>query len=250
MYFRIIQMQAYLPPETPPRRQDVVPPQFPERGHNFSKKVQPGNSSYASRVKFGKSVLLVGDSMVGRIKVREFNNVMKESGLTATMRKKFFPGGKAKELAHYITPTLEEQNPDVLILNVGTNNLQDRDFNATNLAADIIAICQNARDKGVNTIFVSSIVARKDLSLQRRLDEVNRILENECKENGFFFISNENILHEHLCNDGIHLLDAIFVNLGQCPCKLVKTENDITSSNIRTLFLESVVDINNVRSII
>ena len=100
----------------PPRRPDVVPPKFPERGHNFSKKVQPGNSSYASRVKFGKSVLLVGDSMVGRIKVREFNNAMKEAGLTATMRKKFFPGGKAKELAHHITPTLEEQNPDVLIL--------------------------------------------------------------------------------------------------------------------------------------
>lgn len=187
MYFQIIQMQAYPPPETPPRRPDVVPPQYPERGHNFSKKVQPGNSSYASRVKFGKSVLLVGDSMVGRIKVREFDNAMKEAGLTATMRKKFFPGGKAKELAHYITPTLEEQNPDVLILNVGTNNLQDRDYNATNLAADIIAICQNARDKGVNTILVSSIVARKDLSLQRRLDEVNIILENECKEKGFFF---------------------------------------------------------------
>ena len=191
----------------PPRRPAVVPPQFPERGHNFSKKVQPGNSSYASRVRFGKSVLLVGDSMIGRIRVRDFNNAMKEAGLTATMRKKFFPGGKTKELAHYITPTLDEQNPDVLILNVGTNNLQDRDFNATNLASDIITICQNAREKGVNTIFVSSIVARKDLSLQRRLDEVNRILENECKENGFFFISNENILHDHLCNDGIHLLD-------------------------------------------
>ena len=92
----------------PLRRPDVVPSQFPERGHNFSKKVQQGNSTYASRVRFGKSVLLVSDSMVGRIRVRDFNNAMKEVGLTATMRKKFFPGGKAKELAHYITQTLEE----------------------------------------------------------------------------------------------------------------------------------------------
>ena len=110
---------------TTPRRPNVVPPKFPERGHNFARKVQPGNSTYANRLKFGKNVLLAGDSMVGRIKVREFNNCVKEVGLQATMRKKFFPGGKAKELAHYLQPTFEAMKPDVFILHVGTNDLQD-----------------------------------------------------------------------------------------------------------------------------
>ena len=144
--------------------------------------------------------------MVSRVKVREFNNCVKEVGLQATMRKKFFPGGKAKELAHYLQPTFEAMKPDVFILHVGTNDLQERNFDAKTLLTDIIRICQDARDKGVNTIFVSSIIARKDLSLQRRLDEINLILENDCKENGFIFISNENIMHEHICNDGVHLI--------------------------------------------
>ena len=70
---------------------------------------------------------------------RDLDNVMKKECLHATM----FPEGKCKsmKLGHYITPTLDEQKTDVLILSIGNNDLQSRNFNATVLAYDIITNC-------------------------------------------------------------------------------------------------------------
>ena len=55
------------------KRPQVVAPTFPGRGFEFLKKTTPRNSSYAGMVRFGKSVCVVGDSMLGRIRMQEFN---------------------------------------------------------------------------------------------------------------------------------------------------------------------------------
>ena len=137
------------------------------------------------------------------------NKCIKEEDLNATIRKKFFPGAKASELSHYILPALNEFSPDSIILHVGTNDLQSRNFEASSLANEVINIGTIAQAKGVNTVFISSITTRKDKSfLQNRIDEVNNILQNQCEENGFIYISNHSVLHEHVCNDGIHLLES------------------------------------------
>ena len=194
--------------DSPRRRPTVIPPKFPERGDKYSKKVVPGNKSYADHLKYGKSVCLVGDSILGRIRVPELNKCLREGGVNVNLKKKFFPGAKAHEVGHYILPTLDELQPDVMIIHVGTNNLQQRNFDATTLASEILDVGQRAVEKGVGTVFISSITQRKDTVLQRRLEEDKSILERECNNLGFIFISNEAIVLENICNDGVHLLDS------------------------------------------
>ena len=192
----------------PPKRPAVIAPKFPERGHHFSKQVVPGNRSYADQLKFGKSVCIVGDSILGRIRVPEVRKCLRENGVNVNIKKKFFPGAKANEVGHYILPTLDELKPDVMIIHVGTNNLQQPNFDSTTLASEILDVGQRAVEKGVGTVFISSMTPRKDGYLQRRLEEVNSILERECSSLGFIFISNEAILLENVCHDGVHLLDS------------------------------------------
>ena len=53
------------------QRLAVVEPNYPERGHNFAKNMAPGHSTYSSRQRFGKSVLVVVDSIISRLKNAE-----------------------------------------------------------------------------------------------------------------------------------------------------------------------------------
>ena len=191
------------------KRPPVVAPTFPDRGFEFLKKTSPGNSSYAGMVRFGKSVCVVGDSMLGRIRMPEFNRCMSNNlKLNATARKKFFPGAIAKEIGHYILPTLEEQCPDALLIHAGTNNLSKKDFNAKTVADQIIDIARSATERGVNDVFISAIIIRKEFRLQRRANEVNAILQSLASENGYIFIDNSAITLEHVCDDGVHLLES------------------------------------------
>ena len=39
------------------------------------------------------------------------------------------------------------------------------------------------------------------------ISQVNGAVMKKCEENGFHFVSNDNILRKHLCKDGVHLTD-------------------------------------------
>ena len=190
------------------RRPAVVAPNHPERGHNFAKNVAPGNSTYSSRLRFGKTVLVVGDSIISRLKNAEFNKGLKNLNINATSRKKFFPGATAQEVKHYITPAIDEHRPDALLIHVGTNNLQKKDYNPNIISDEIINIAKDAIEKGVSHIFISSITARRDARLQSKRNEVNKQLKEKCNALGFVFIDNASVELEHVCDDGVHLLES------------------------------------------
>ena len=130
---------------------------------------------------------------------------MRNLGITANFRKRFYPGATAGEIAHYILPTLEEERPDAIIINAGTNNLQKRDYDAPTVVQDIMKIAKTANENGVGQIFISSITARHDQRLQNRANEVNSTLKELCSRNNIIFIDNGDINNEHVCNDGVHL---------------------------------------------
>ena len=73
----------------------------------------PGNSNYASIIKNGRKVLVVGDSHVKRIRRNDFNNNLK-------MVKLSFSGANAKQLDHYILLPLVDEKPDAVIIYVDT----------------------------------------------------------------------------------------------------------------------------------
>ena len=70
----------------------------------------PGNKSYAdvamsrkTKNGFTKKVIVFGDSIIRGIRVREFNQQVKNG----YAKFKSFPGCNSKEMLHYIEPTLE-----------------------------------------------------------------------------------------------------------------------------------------------
>ena len=65
--------------------------------------------------------------------------------------RKYFPGATPREVEHYCTHTLAEEQPDVVIIHVGTNSLY-KDSTCT-IAENILKIVDVCKDYGVNTVF-------------------------------------------------------------------------------------------------
>ena len=96
---------------------------------------------------------------------------------------------------HYILPTLHEDHPNVILLHICSNDInnQKKDrINTEKLTGDIINIGKSCIDLGVKEVVISSILPKKNIALRM---------------NGFGFISNDNISRTHLWKDGIHLED-------------------------------------------
>ena len=125
---------------------------------------------------------------------------------SGTAIKRFFPGVTASQLKHYIQPHLFEDNPDIVIIHVGSNNLSKKTQTAMETAQEIIEIVKKCQLNGVNEICVSGITIRPEY--QVTIDMINHILESDAGNHNYKFINNENIGSEHLWKDNLHLLDG------------------------------------------
>ena len=62
------------------------------------------------------------------------------------------------------------------------------------------------KDYGVKSVLVSSFLPRRSLHYQSRRLELNKLLKDQCKANGFVFMAHSNIaMKNHLAEDGVHL---------------------------------------------
>ena len=111
---------------------------------------------------------------------------------------------------HYILPNFHEDHPDVVLIHIGSNDInnqmKDR-INTEKLTGDIINIGKSCIDLGVKEVVISSILPKKNIAFTRLMRQVNDSLREQCVLNGFGFISNDNISRTHLWKDGIHLED-------------------------------------------
>ena len=167
------------------------------------KQVVPGVRSYASVTEYGKKVFVIGDSHLKRINRRKFNN----SFDNAKSFIKSFPGAKVEELQHYVTPHLETQKPDISIIHVGGNNINYKnleDVNVDKISESIVNIGKKCASFN-STVFISSILVKKNFKVSAVIRKVNEKLEELCKGYGFHFICNDNIVRKFLSDDGIHL---------------------------------------------
>ena len=79
----------------------------------------PGNRPYSSTTKFGKKICVVGDSHIRRIERNVFNNSLYEGKAHLNS----FSEANIKRLDHFITPTLVENRPDIVIIHIGSNDI-------------------------------------------------------------------------------------------------------------------------------
>ena len=73
--------------------------------------------------KDGRKVCILSDSICGRILMKELSTKIKNGH----GYRRYYPGGTPKQLLHYCTETLENDKPDEVIINVGTNSLRKDD---------------------------------------------------------------------------------------------------------------------------
>ena len=159
----------------------------------------PGNSSYASISRGGKKVVLLSDSMCGRMKMRKLNDGL----VNKTIYRKHYPGATPDDIHHYCSRTLDLDKPDIAVLHVGTNKVMHEDpFETAQGIMKIVGLC---KDYGCNQVFVSGIVYRPDA--EETVTQLNNILYQWSYLHGYTFIFNSNIKEDCLDNGKLHLTD-------------------------------------------
>ena len=129
--------------------------------------IVPGRRTYLEVTKFGKKFRVIGDSHLNRIKRSIFQKSVKGGKTYFNV----FRGVTSKRLNHNILPTLHEDHPDVVLLHIGSTDInnQTTDRKTTeNLTGDIINTGKSYIDLGVKEVVISSILPKKNIALYGR----------------------------------------------------------------------------------
>ena len=145
---------------------------------------------------------MFGNSHIKRIKPNDFNKEL-HRGKTFFCS---FSDTNPKQLHHYIIPTLIDDKPDAIAIRASKNDILNR-ANHEDIARSIINIGLDCKVNGVNKVFISSILVRKNPNLTAIVCRVNDMLRDLCEKNGFSFICNDVITTNYLWKDGVYLQD-------------------------------------------
>ena len=139
----------------------------------------PGRSTYVEATKFGKKICVIGDSHLNRIK----RHIFQKSVNGRKIYFNIFRGATSKRLNHHILPTFHEDQPDLVLLHIGSNdiyNLTKDIINTEKLTGDIINIGKSSIDLGVKEVVISSILPKKNIALTHLIWQVNDSLREQC----------------------------------------------------------------------
>ena len=131
----------------------------------------PGNAKYSDAVEFGRKTVILGTSMIKGIRRKEFNSYVKNG------YSKIIPFLE-QQLQLNAIPSLVDETPNRVILNGWY---------------------------GVNKIFVSSLICKKNNYLNEKVTRIDFLIDLIGKEKGFLFIDHRNIIIDDLWEDGLHL---------------------------------------------
>ena len=185
------------------RRPPVVTSIHPERDDP---------SVYRKRKQEPKNVTMVVDSIV-KFRVRDFNSDLKDFGIEnvdCAIHK--FPAATASQIEDYTPRNVKANKTHGLLIHSGTNSVHQKTregelvWTDEEIAQQILDTGIQARKDGVRIVLVSSLIVRRGKFWNRRVSNINSILNELCHQNNFIFINNQNINLSHL-EDGLHLTD-------------------------------------------
>ena len=164
--------------------------------------IRPGRGSYKDAVTdSGNNAMVISTSMTKGIDTNKFREDY--NGKVTFHR---FHGKKARHIKHYIPTHLSEEQPDIVIIQAGGNDLANNASNLLDIANNIMEIGQICKRYGASKICISSVLPREDFHYQLRRKDLNELLKNLCVVHDYAFMENSNIiLSKHICGDGVHL---------------------------------------------
>ena len=173
--------------------------------------VRPGDATFAQATGRGRRAFLLSDSMMQRIRKREFYHHTR-----AWAQIKTFPGATARYLHHHMLPFVIEQCPSIVVVHGGTNDLRNTKKTPEQIAEDLLSIGLTAQTLGVETVVFSGLVIRRDgAPMDRKRRAVNDVLRERCALiDKFHFLTNDNIVYDDIDpTDQIHLIEQGSVKL-------------------------------------
>ena len=171
---------------------------------NENIKIRPGIKSYAQTASNISSVSVVTDSMCRSIRNQDINSFIDQNVESIKIYK--FPGAHAKQIQHYSTWTIENESPESIVIVAGTNDINyDKNPSVAEISDRIMNIARQAKQMGVPNIFVCGIISRRSNGFDSIIKDINLALRLLSTDEGFVYISNENILKSDLNGDGLHL---------------------------------------------
>jgi len=138
--------------------------------------------------------------MLKFINGRKLSSQISNQGLTCV---KAFPGATVEDMSDYIMPSLRRK-PEEVILHVGTNNLKLSE--PREIAEGIVNLGLKIQNHSPDCkITISSLISRSDQTLNGKIKDVNKIVNQFAKQHAWRTIPHSNIKSEHLNASGLHL---------------------------------------------
>ena len=141
-----------------------------------------------------KKVFILGNSIIKHVKSYSLSKSLGNCKVYV----KDFPGARVRCMQDYVRPTIRE-NPDHVIIHVGTNDLTTN-IPTEKVTESIINLASSLKSNSFN-VAIFSITVRND-RYRKKVAQVNRHLKTLCIE----LISHENVITEkHLNRSKLHL---------------------------------------------
>ena len=152
-----------------------------DRGNDKSKKAKiPIDDK-----KKNKKIYILGDSMVKHV---EGWQLSKSTNQKVYVRN--FTGAKVKCMKDYVKPCIRENDPDHVIMHVGTNEMNS-ELPPERIAKSVIDVAKNVKTDTCS-VSISGIIPRSD-NFNNKVMEVNKELAKMCKREKFLFLEHSNI---------------------------------------------------------
>ena len=161
-----------------------------------------------------KKIFILGDSMIKHTKGWEMSSKIDHKH---NIYVRSFSGAKVRSMKDYAKPCVKDENPDHIIMHIGTNDLNS-EINPE-LIAKSIADLANGMVSEKRKVTASGIIPRND-KWNKKVEEVNQHLKNMCKIASVDYHDNSSFNpKKHLNNSkldlnekGSYKLNSIFLN--------------------------------------
>ena len=83
-------------------------------------------------------------------------------------------------------------------------------------------IGQKCRESGLSKLIISSVLVKNNINITKFIRQLNDILRNLYLVDDFYFISNDNITRDFICQDGAHLNKYGCIYPSRTFCRICK----------------------------
>ena len=169
--------------------------------------------------KKNKKNYILGDSMVKHVEGWQLSKSTNQK-----VYERSFTGAKVKCMKDYVKPCIRENDPDHVIMHVGTNEMNS-ELPPERIAKSVIDVAKNVK-ADTRSVSISGIIPRND-NFNNKVMEVNKEQAKMCKRENFQFLEHSNINPKaHLNKSKVHLNRNGYIKLGKNFANFINNNNN------------------------